>query len=182
MNRTVTVRVEGRPPGANDLIRMGHWKVGKVRRDWKDRTHQAAVRAMTSGPFAHAWMVTAVGRSGRSPESTSYQEPFDWWPLQHAHVAITWRCKTRRRRDFDNLVSGLKPLLDGLVSSGVLEDDSTDVLMRLGPFLVEVGAEVDETILEVSECDSDGMIRYRAWTQWEDGTAGWWPPREERHG
>lgn len=150
--RSVTVTVPGRPPGANDLIRMGHWRVGKVRADWKQIAHHAAVRVMTEGPYARPWMLTAVGQSGRVAESTSYiPDRADWWPLARAQVSITWRCKLRRKRDFDNLVSGLKPLLDALVSSGVIEDDSTDCLMILGPFRVEVGTGIDETILEITE-------------------------------
>jgi Holliday junction resolvase RusA-like endonuclease len=72
-------------------------------------------------------------------------------PIQHAHVGITWRCKTNRRRDFDNLVSGIKPLLDGLVEAGVLVDDSTEHILTLGPFRVESGAERDETEITIEE-------------------------------
>lgn len=117
----VRVVVPGRPPGANDLIRLGHWRIRAVRQEWKDRT------------------VMAVREIGGVPGA----------PWSRAQVGVTWRCRLNRRRDFDNLVSGIKPLLDGLVEAGVLEDDSTDVLEILGPFRVEVGAKVDETILDI---------------------------------
>jgi len=150
--RSLEIRVPGRPPGANDLVRMGHWRVSKTREKWRQIAHGEAVRAMTRGPFAREWMLTAVGRSGRDPESSSFvQDEATWWPLRRASVAVSWRCKTRRRRDFDNLVSGLKPLLDALVSSGILEDDSTDVLVRIGPLTVEVGCPEDETVMTVTE-------------------------------
>lgn len=126
--KSLTIVVPGRPPGANDLIRMGHWRIAKVRTSWKVATVEAI----------------------SLPES--------WEVLKHCHVSITWRCKVRRRRDFDNLVSGLKPLLDGLVAGGVIEDDDTSCVMLLGPLRVEVGAERDETIMEVTECDPDGII------------------------
>lgn len=154
MPRSVTVVVPGRPPGANALHRMGHWRVRKVREEWKDAGHAEAVRTMARGPFARAWMLTAVGQSGRSPESTGYiPDRGEWWPLERVTIGVVWRCKVRRRRDFDNLVSGLKPLLDGLVSSGIIADDSTDHLVALGPLTVEIGAGVDETVLTVTEVE-----------------------------
>ena len=141
--RSVRVVVPGRPPGANDLIRLGHWRIRGVRAKWKGITEEAIAASLAERPNTRI-------------------------PFAHAHVRITWRCKVRRKRDYDNLVSGLKPLLDGLVSGGILEDDSTDCLMRLGPFLVEVGTGVDETILEIEECEPDGFIHFaRALGLWE---------------
>lgn len=150
----IEVRVPGHPPGGNELHRMGHWGIRKSRETWKDATHTAAVRAMASGPFARPWMLTAVGRSGRSPDSTSYvPDQGEWWPLTRASLEVTWRYKIRRNRDLDNLVAGLKPMIDGLVSAGILEDDHSGVLVSLGPFRVEVGAEQDETVLRVHRED-----------------------------
>lgn len=74
-----------------------------------------------------------------------------WRPLRKATVEILWRCRYRRRRDFDNLVSGIKPLLDGLVAAGVIEDDSSDVLVSLGPLSIEVGTLQDEVVMTVRE-------------------------------
>ena len=131
----VRVVVPGRPPGANDLIRLGHWRIRSVRAEWKQKTEDAVVASLVERPNPRI-------------------------PFAYAQVRVTWRCKIRRKRDYDNLVSGLKPLLDGLVSGGILEDDSTECLMRLGPFHVEVGAARDETILEIEECESDGFVHY----------------------
>jgi hypothetical protein len=151
--RSLTIRVPGitlprgkyeaRPPGANELIRMGHWRIGDARGRWKVATEIAAAEAVRE------W--GAVERRFIRDES--------WEPLEHCIIGVTWRCKTKRRRDFDNLVSGLKPLLDGLVSSGVIRDDSTDCLMMLGPLRVEVGWDTDVTILEVLEAGPDGRHR-----------------------
>ena len=126
--RSLEVRVPGRPPGANDLIRMGHWKVGTVRARWKATTLEVSTQAIAASPWAEGWE-----------------------PIQRATVQVLWRCKTRRRRDFDNLISGLKPLLDGLVAAGVLEDDSTEIVTAIGPLLVETGSPVDETVIVVTE-------------------------------
>lgn len=56
-------------------------------------------------------------------------EPYDRRVHITAHVA--W--PDRRRRDEANLMSTLKPIVDGLVDAGVLTDDSTDWL--IGPDL-----------------------------------------------
>ena len=47
-------------------------------------------------------------------------------PLKKAHITITrhfWRTL-----DFDGLVGSLKPVVDALVSAGVIEDDNWNVL------------------------------------------------------
>lgn len=149
--REVEVRIPGRPPGANALHRQGFWKVRKERGEWLAVSHGASVVAMTASPYARDWIVTAVGRSGRSPASSSYVEPGRWWPLSRASLAVEWRCKTRRRRDYDNLVAGLKPLIDGLVSAGIIEDDDSEHLVSLGPLTVTPRAAADETVLTVRE-------------------------------
>lgn len=42
--------------------------------------------------------------------------------IQRANLCITWYCKSRRK-DPDNISTGIKFLLDGLVTAGVLEND-----------------------------------------------------------
>lgn len=149
--RTVEVRIPGHPPGGNDLHRMNRFQVRKSREVWKGLAHQEAVRAMTRGEYAKPWMLTAVGRSGRSPESSSWTEEADWWPLTRATLGVSWRYRIRRTRDLDNLIAGLKPIVDGLVSSGILEDDHSGVLVGIGPLDVVTGAAQDETVLTIME-------------------------------
>lgn len=55
---------------------------------------------------------TVLAELGRWPEA----------PLERARVTIT-RCSAGPEPDFDNLASGAKFLLDGLVKAGVLKDD-----------------------------------------------------------
>ena len=43
-------------------------------------------------------------------------------PVKKADFVITWHCKNKRS-DPDNIASGVKFLLDGLVEAGVLEND-----------------------------------------------------------
>jgi hypothetical protein len=68
-------------------------------------------------------------------------------PLKFAQVHVLATPPDRRRRDEDNLVSGLhKPCLDGLVAAGVLADDSPGHVTSLMPSLRE----------------PDGLRRWRA--------------------
>lgn len=43
-------------------------------------------------------------------------------PLKRVNIIITWYCKDMRM-DKDNLMAGQKMIFDGLVKSGVLEND-----------------------------------------------------------
>ena len=49
-------------------------------------------------------------------------------PMEKAHLTITFHAADKRRRDIDNLLSGCKAYIDGLVAAGVIEDDSADTL------------------------------------------------------
>ena len=122
--REIVVRVPGRPPGANALHRQGYWRVRKDREEW----HGIALLA---------------ARAARGP---GFGPPF-----ARASLAVEWRCRTQRRRDYDNLVAGLKPLIDGLVSAGIIEDDDSDHLVALGPLTVSSGCSEDETVLTIRE-------------------------------
>jgi Holliday junction resolvase RusA-like endonuclease len=52
------------------------------------------------------------------------------WPLRFA-MTVTLVTKNNRRRDLDNLLTGCKPLIDGLVDAGLLVDDSSRFLRRI---------------------------------------------------
>jgi Holliday junction resolvase RusA-like endonuclease len=41
---------------------------------------------------------------------------------------VTFVVPDKRRRDLDNLVSSVKPQMDGIVDAGILRDDSLEVL------------------------------------------------------
>ena len=57
-------------------------------------------------------------------------------PLQAATVHVTLHWGGNRRRDPDNTTGLLKGVMDGLVSAGVLADDSFDVVQRLSVSIV----------------------------------------------
>ena len=47
-------------------------------------------------------------------------------PPVHLSISITW--PTARRRDPDNIMMALKPLIDAMRELGMLEDDNADAL------------------------------------------------------
>ena len=64
-------------------------------------------------------------------------------------VTLTWHAKHNRRRDPDSLAPMVKGCLDGLVRSGVLEDDSSahvhDVHLRIVIGATDPRVELDVT-------------------------------------
>lgn len=58
--------------------------------------------------------------------------------IGHHHrvkVELIYTPATRRRRDADNLVAALKPLVDGLVDAGVVADDDDEHVERAMPII-----------------------------------------------
>ena len=61
-------------------------------------------------------------------------------PHAHVHVALEMHPRDRRRRDADNLVSGvLKHVLDGLVDAAVIPDDTPEHVTSVMPTIVTPG-------------------------------------------
>lgn len=59
-------------------------------------------------------------------------------PCARISVALTYTPPDRRRRDPDNLVSGvLKPVVDGLVDARVIVDDTADQVVREFPTITD---------------------------------------------
>lgn len=53
-----------------------------------------------------------------------YCRPRPSKPIDRAIVTLTFHFKTKARHDPDNYIGGAKPLMDGLVRSGIIKDDS----------------------------------------------------------
>lgn len=58
--------------------------------------------------------------------ATLEQRPYP--KLDQARLEVEFVFKRRGRRDYDNLVASLKPVIDGIVVAGALWDDSIDIL------------------------------------------------------
>lgn len=53
--------------------------------------------------------------------------------LDHLHTRLVWIPPDRRRRDEDNIVATAKPLWDGLVDAGVVDDDTSVYMTKYMP-------------------------------------------------
>lgn len=114
----LVVVVPGRPPTPN--VRL-HWAaLARSRSELRGWARLAALEAI-----------------GRTPAA---------YPYRAATVEATFLVRSRRRRDPDNLIASLKPLVDGLVDAGVLTyDDRLDYRRPI----VEVG-KVDAVRLRIT--------------------------------
>ena len=52
-------------------------------------------------------------------------------PIEACHITIVFRKPSRRRYDFDNSLTSIKPHLDSMVRCGILLDDNTTVVKSL---------------------------------------------------
>lgn len=102
--------LDGQPPNGNELHRMTHWAVRASREEWRLK----------------AWA------SARRQELEPVRGP--------VRLRVTWHFKVNRRRDLDNLIAGLKPVLDGLVDAGLIEGDDTRTVREItGRVLINPG-------------------------------------------
>ena len=69
-------------------------------------------------------------------------------PYERAHITITWIAKDKRRRDPDNLFASCKSYVDGLVTAGLIEDDSA---MHVSYTLKYERFDKNNTIIEVDQ-------------------------------
>lgn len=98
MNYTLEFELPGLPPMTNNF--RGHWtKSARLIKGWRQST-VCQVRAKISARLAA--------------------------PLTKATVTLTRHSCSEP--DFDGLVSGFKPILDGLVDAGVIANDKPSVI------------------------------------------------------
>jgi Holliday junction resolvase RusA-like endonuclease len=106
----VTLTIPGEPPRSRNAADKLHWSARQRERDgWK-------------------WLVReAWAKAGR--------------PTVAGPVAVRFALFFRRaaRRDLDNCVAACKPILDGLVDVGCIEDDSSRIVRS-----IELSVAVDK--------------------------------------
>lgn len=79
-------------------------------------------------------------------------------PIDQAHITITWRAKDKRNRDVDNLLSAMKGSIDGLVTAGVLVDDSAKHLSYSLFYFWGDDVTENETIIEIQEAVDEVQV------------------------
>jgi Holliday junction resolvase RusA-like endonuclease len=95
----ITVRIPGRPPTPNA---RRHWRTThRDNAEWKAWAKQCAIHSTPDGTIA---------------------------PIGPCAIIIEFVVPDKRRRDLDNLVASSKVLTDGIVASGLIADDSTEVI------------------------------------------------------
>lgn len=57
--------------------------------------------------------------------------------LPHIHTRLVWRPPDNRRRDEDNIVLTAKPLWDGIVDAGVVNDDTSTYMTKYMPRILQ---------------------------------------------
>lgn len=57
--------------------------------------------------------------------------------LPHIHTRLVWRPPDNRRRDEDNIVLTAKPLWDGIVDAGVVDDDTSTYMTKYMPRILQ---------------------------------------------
>jgi Holliday junction resolvase RusA-like endonuclease len=96
--------IPGIPPGPNELNRLHFMARANIRSKFRQDAFFVAKEAMNR----EKW---------RAPERVS--------------LVFTVVFSQFRRRDPDNLIAAMKPIIDGIVKAGVIEDDSIEYVAGL---------------------------------------------------
>lgn len=129
LHRELRVTVEGRPPSMNDTNRQVQAQRWRVRREWRATA-------------------AAVGRE--AIQRWERRHGLRWATLTECIVEVLFVVPRKGRRDWDNLASTIKPLLDGLVDSGVIVDDSQECIVTISLW-IEHQKGRDATVFTVRE-------------------------------
>jgi hypothetical protein len=130
IHQSIEFVIEGRPPGPNESNRTraaaARWR---QRREWRSAAEKRATTAREAWEWAHGQL---------------------WTSLPVASILVTFLLPTKRRYDLDNLMATLKPLLDGIVDSKIIRDDS---IYTLPHFYIEweYRQGVTGTVFRISE-------------------------------
>lgn len=135
MNRNVPAAAK--PGPVPTLVRTGVWEFGlpfTTQLSLNDRKHWA-VKMKDVKEWRDAAHVLA--RHFKVP------------PCRRIVVELHLYPKGERRRDPDNLVASLKPLIDGLVDAGVVADDTEAFVQRSFPVIHPATGQTTRFVLRV---------------------------------
>jgi hypothetical protein len=102
IHQAIQIEILGWPPSANARPGNPHERA-RITAEWRSTSRILANEHLRSWDRRHAQK---------------------WEPLKVATMIVTFVLPTKGRHDWDNLVSMLKPLLDGIVDAKVVVDDS----------------------------------------------------------
>ena len=111
LHREIEIVIEGRPPSMNDANRQVQAQRWRERREWRSTAQAVASEA------AQRWLRRHAG--------------IRWQKLDRCSLDVVFIVPRRGRRDWDNLTSTIKPLLDGIVDAGVIADDSQECIQTV---------------------------------------------------
>lgn len=90
-----------------------------------DRMHWRQKHRITRHMRTHiAWTLSA-GANKRAPLRKG----------QRLRVELHYQPRDNRRRDTDNMVASLKPICDGIVDAGIVEDDTPEYMIKPEPVI-----------------------------------------------
>jgi hypothetical protein len=111
--RRLEITVTVPTPSPNEWVRA-HWSTyAKIKKAWMSRIHAASIRHCGTGLFGK--------------------------PI--AHASLTIERMGVRELDQDNLVGGMKPIIDCLIKLGFLENDTPDVIQQMDVYQTLVGTK-----------------------------------------
>ncbi len=127
--QTLDVLVDGRPPSLNA---RRHWRaIAADNRTWKANVLIVALDRKHSWEQAHG---------------------LRWRPLRLCTLNVIFYVGTKRARDWDNLISTIKPEIDALVEAGIIVDDSNEVIQSIA-FFIEYEKGTTATLFTIRELD-----------------------------
>jgi Holliday junction resolvase RusA-like endonuclease len=129
--RDISIVIEGRPPTLN------------ARRHWRQIAHDNAV-----------WKATAANVAADAVRRWERQHALRWRPPERVYLAVSFIVPQDRDRDWDNLISTIKPLVDGIVAVGVIGDDSNRVIVGI-EFSIRHEPKRAATVFSFSEIVDD---------------------------
>ena len=108
------------------------WETLTLELPWKkpplslnDRMHWRQKHNITRNMRAHIAWKLRTGVNKRAPLPTG----------QRLRVELHYQPRDNRRRDTDNLVASAKPLYDGIVDAGLVEDDTPAYMIKPEPVI-----------------------------------------------
>jgi len=123
----IIVEIPGRPPTPNETNRRVAQARWRERREWRATAHE----------FANEARLRWERRTGQK-----------WETLPKAAILVRFMLPDGRRRDLDNLIASVKPLLDGIVDAGIIADDSTSCILTFSTW-TELRPKEPGTIFEI---------------------------------